>query len=94
MSEDSVFSCSKCKKSQAFSGSRQKFLSERGFKMPPMFCDDCFDERLSEIWEIPGEKRQAVCAGCGIETRLHFVPTQGKPVFCSKCHSTNKEESR
>lgn len=27
----------------------------------------------------------ATCAECGVETRVPFRPTQGKPVYCSDC---------
>jgi CxxC-x17-CxxC domain-containing protein len=32
----------------------------------------------------------ATCSSCGNDTRVPFVPTPGKPVYCRECHSARK----
>ena len=87
------FVCSNCGVSHELPANRQNFLQERGCDQPPMFCDSCFTSRLKDIWEIPGEKRVAICASCGCEAKLQFVPCQDKPVFCAACYQKNKSDS-
>lgn len=33
----------------------------------------------------------AVCSSCGQETMVPFVPTSGKPVYCSDCFRNQRE---
>ncbi len=83
------FRCRECGSISELTASRQRFLEEKGFMALPYYCDACFAARLKAIWQIPGEKRLAVCAGCGHETKLHFIPSQDRPVYCSSCHQKN-----
>ena len=32
-----------------------------------------------------GQKISAVCASCGKQTNLNFVPTEGRPIYCKDC---------
>ncbi len=32
-----------------------------------------------------GQKISAVCASCGKQTSLNFVPTEGRPIYCKDC---------
>ena len=40
-----------------------------------------------------GERQMhpAVCSSCGRETMVPFVPTSGKPVYCSDCFRSQRE---
>jgi CxxC-x17-CxxC domain-containing protein len=33
----------------------------------------------------------AICSSCGRETEVPFVPTSGKPVYCSDCFRSQRE---
>lgn len=91
MLEMAEFVCRDCAVVSELSASRRKFLLEKGCNRLPLFCDNCFSARLKQIWEIPGEKRTAICAECGCETKLHFVPCQERPVYCPACHKKNSQ---
>ncbi|NCB38541.1 MAG: zinc-binding protein [Erysipelotrichia bacterium] len=80
-----TFICRSCGSEYNVSLERQKFLSEKGYDSTPVFCDDCIAARLDQIWETPGEKRLAICADCGCETKPGFVPSQDRPVYCPEC---------
>lgn len=77
--------CRNCGCESKLTDSHRNFLEEHDCFQPPFYCSTCFSKRLSDIWEIPGEKRIAICSECGIETRLHFVPCNDRPVYCSQC---------
>jgi CxxC-x17-CxxC domain-containing protein len=34
----------------------------------------------------------AICSNCGQETMVPFVPTSGKPVYCSDCFRAQREQ--
>ena len=40
------------------------------------------------------KKFKAVCSKCGEDCELPFVPTNHKPVFCSKCYRKEEYESK
>ncbi|PKL50143.1 MAG: hypothetical protein CVV42_03910 [Candidatus Riflebacteria bacterium HGW-Riflebacteria-2] len=77
--------CRCCGGSFSLSDAQRNFLTEHDCAAPPLYCSSCFADRLRQIWEVPGEKRVAVCSVCGIQTRLCFVPCQDRPVYCQKC---------
>ena len=79
------YTCRSCGCESKLTDAHRNFLEEHGCLRPPFYCSACFAQRLSEIWEVPGERRIAVCSACGAETRLHFVPCQDRPVFCPQC---------
>ncbi|HAE40407.1 MAG TPA: zinc-binding protein [Candidatus Riflebacteria bacterium] len=78
--------CRNCGCECIITDAQRNFLEGYGCSQPPLFCDACFTAELSQVWEMPGERRVAVCSECGVETRLHFVPSLGRPVFCPQCH--------
>ena len=38
------------------------------------------------------EMHPAICSSCGQETMVPFVPTPGKPVYCSDCFRNQREQ--
>jgi CxxC-x17-CxxC domain-containing protein len=40
-----------------------------------------------------GEMHTAVCAECGVETQVPFVPTGARPVYCRDCFQKHKPPS-
>jgi len=86
MEEQEKSVCRKCHSEFGISPSRARFAAEKNFFCPPLYCESCFAELLKQLWEVPGERRHVVCAGCGKDTRLHFVPNQEKPAYCGECY--------
>ena len=92
--ESGKFACHACACEVGLSDARIDFLSEYGCEQPPLYCNTCFAERLRQIWEVPGEKRVAVCSICGVQTRLCFVPCLDRPVYCRQCfQAKNADEA-
>ncbi len=38
----------------------------------------------------PREMHKAVCADCGKETEVPFVPSGDRPVYCQECYQKHK----
>ena len=38
------------------------------------------------------EMHPAVCSSCGRDTMVPFVPTSGKPVYCSDCFQSQRRQ--
>ncbi|KAF1082592.1 MAG: hypothetical protein GQF41_1313 [Candidatus Rifleibacterium amylolyticum] len=89
-SENLICRCCGCSFKQSVA--HRDFLAEYGCDVPSLYCPTCFAERLRQIWEIPGEKRVAACSMCGMLTRLCFVPSLDRPVYCQECFRKMKAE--
>jgi CxxC-x17-CxxC domain-containing protein len=91
--EENTFICRNCGLEKSVIAEKQRFLAEKGYDRPPMFCEACITARLDQIWEAPGEKRLASCTDCGCETRLSFVPCKELPVYCPECFKKHRAEA-
>ncbi|MBN2488707.1 MAG: hypothetical protein JXA98_06740 [Methanosarcinaceae archaeon] len=38
----------------------------------------------------PREMHKAICADCGAETEVPFVPSQDRPVYCRECFEKHR----
>jgi CxxC-x17-CxxC domain-containing protein len=54
------------------------------FQHMPKYCKQCKAKRIHGSKRVLPETR-TICAECGAETTVPFVPTQGRPVFCRSC---------
>ena len=87
--EDKTLNCVECGSDFTFEASEQEFYQSKGFENEPKRCPSCRQARKN------GRRREmhpAVCAECGKDTEVPFVPTNGRPVYCSECFS--KQQSR
>jgi len=68
----------------------------------PVYCSNCFENqrggsdsaRFERRDSGRSEERQmfdAVCADCGNNCKVPFMPSSDKPVFCSNCFGSKKE---
>jgi len=95
MFEDKTLVCKDCSNEFIFTAGEQEFYSSRGFQNEPLRCKECRDMKKSQFGRNSGEKRNremydAVCAGCGNETKVPFKPHLDKPIYCSECYSNKK----
>ena len=97
---DKTLTCSDCSTAFTFSASEQEFFASKGFVNEPGRCPDCRAARKQQRGGGGyggggggyggGDRQQrqmhpAVCATCGKDCQVPFVPTTGKPVYCSDC---------
>lgn len=92
MAEDKTLTCRDCGENFEFTASEQDFYAEKGFENEPSRCKDCRIARKNEIGgrSGPREMFDAVCAECGIDTKVPFQPKDDRPVYCSDCFAKRR----
>ena len=97
--EDRTLTCVDCGQPFTFSADDQTYHAEKGYTNEPKRCTSCRAERRSQrdnggfgsgYDRGPREMYPVVCAECGKDTTVPFVPTGERPVYCSDCYSRVK----
>jgi CxxC-x17-CxxC domain-containing protein len=99
---DKVLRCRECGVEFVFSAGEQEFYASRGLMNEPGRCPSCRASRRARLsgtttsssaGSYAGgsarpqrEMHPAICAECGVETMVPFLPRQDKPVYCSTCY--------
>jgi CxxC-x17-CxxC domain-containing protein len=91
MYQDEVLKCRDCGEDFVFTAQEQEFFAEKGFTNKPVRCKSCRAARKSERNDSgrrqDREMHDAVCAQCGKQTQVPFIPREDRPVYCSDCFS-------
>lgn len=90
MFEDKTLTCKDCGNDFVFTAGEQEFYAEKGFVNEPQRCKECRDKRKNAA-RAPRELHDAVCAECGKECKVPFVPNGERPVYCSECFAKINE---
>ena len=83
--EDKTIQCKDCQEEFIFTAGEQGFYLEKGLLNEPQRCPDCRDQRRQERAAAAREGSKVICADCGQETTVPFVPRLNRPVYCSDC---------
>ncbi|MBI2953667.1 MAG: zinc-ribbon domain containing protein [Chloroflexi bacterium] len=93
---DKTLKCRECGADFAFTAGEQEFYAARGLQNEPGRCPECRASRRAQrsggsSWgggysRAPREMHSAVCAECGAQTQVPFVPRNDKPIYCSPCY--------
>lgn len=87
--QDKMLRCRDCGIEFLFSAGEQEFFAAKGYVNEPSRCLTCraaYRARQSVGGpRRPREMHPAVCAQCGTQTQVPFLPRQDKPVYCSTC---------
>ena len=85
--EDRMLICRDCGEEFKFSAGEQAFYLERGLLNDPQRCSPCrAAKRRERNGDQPArEMSTVVCATCGNQTTVPFVPRLDKPVYCAPC---------
>ncbi len=88
---DKTLTCVECGNDFTFTVGEQEFFASRGFSNEPRRCPQDREARRSQQrGSGPPEMHPVVCAKCGIDTTVPFVPRDDRPVYCSDCFSEMK----
>ena len=96
--QDRVLHCIDCRQEFTFTAGEQEFYAAKGLMNEPARCPDCRSARRARLnggGEL-GARREmhpAICASCGVETRVPFLPRGDRPVYCSTCFDRIRAES-
>ncbi len=85
MYQDKTLVCKDCGAEFIFSAGEQEFYAEKGFQNEPARCKPCRDARKANRHGGHREMHDAICADCGAETKVPFVPRNDRPIYCSDC---------
>lgn len=92
---DKALRCRECGREFVFTAGEQEFYQLKGLLNEPARCQECRAMRKSQRSGSDGsggsgprparEMHPAVCAECGAQTLVPFLPRGDKPVYCSSC---------
>ena len=85
---DKTLECRECGQPFIWTAGEQAFYAEKGLLNQPVRCPDCRAARKqTRVGGLVSERIQhpVVCAECGRETTVPFIPRNGRPVYCSDC---------
>ncbi len=83
--------CVDCGAAFTFTVGEQEFFATRGYTNEPKRCTECRGARKNQQRGFSGGPREmhpVVCAQCGVDTEVPFVPRGDRPVYCSDCFSS------
>jgi len=93
---DKTLSCRDCGAEFTFTASEQEFYAQKGFTNDPTRCPACRSQRKAQGTgrrsSGPREMHSAVCSSCGKEALVPFEPRGDKPVYCSDCFQSQRNE--
>ncbi len=96
--EDKSIECSDCGATFVFGVEEQELFASKGYTNEPKRCPSCRQARKAQRHGDSGysdrPRRQmfpAVCAQCGKDTEVPFQPRDGRPVYCSECYNTIRQ---
>ena len=86
---DKSLTCVECGAGFTFTAGEQEFFASRGYTNEPKRCPECRGARKNQQrgYGGPREMHPVVCAQCGVDTTVPFVPRGDRPVYCSDCFS-------
>ena len=92
MYEDKTLICKECGSEFVFTAGEQEFFASKGFVNEPQRCKKCRDARKNAS-RAEREMFTAQCAPSGNEAKVPFRPREDRPVYCSECFPTKREEA-
>jgi len=92
MAQDKTLTCRECGDQFVFTAAEQEFYATKGFTNEPGRCPSC---RAARKQRNSGGSQQremfaAVCAACGLDTKVPFRPTSDRPVYCRDCFQNSR----
>jgi CxxC-x17-CxxC domain-containing protein len=89
MFQDKRISCRDCGGQFIFTAGEQGFYVEKGLLNEPQRCPSCRATRRRERTNTR-EGATIVCANCGANASVPFVPRHDRPVYCAACFEAQK----
>lgn len=92
MFQDKTLRCRDCGQDFVFTAGEQEFYQQKGLMNEPGRCPECRQRRKAMMSggrgygeQAPREMHTIVCAECGREDQVPFLPRNDKPVYCNEC---------
>ncbi len=91
--QDKTLTCRDCGTKFIFTAGEQGFYIEKGLMNEPQRCTGCRANRRRERSGGSREGATIVCAACGKEAQVPFVPRLDRPVYCNDCFAGQREKT-
>jgi CxxC-x17-CxxC domain-containing protein len=86
---DKTLTCRECGQEFIFTAGEQEFYHQKQLMNEPGRCPTCRASRRATMAgrgdRAPREMHTIICAECGAEAEVPFLPRNDKPVYCSAC---------
>ncbi len=91
--QDKMLQCRDCENEFLFSVGEQEFFASKGYVNQPTRCLTCRAVNRARLrgatataaQPVARQMHPVVCAQCGTQTQVPFLPRLEKPVYCSTC---------
>jgi CxxC-x17-CxxC domain-containing protein len=89
---DKTLKCRECGNDFEFTAGEQEFYQQKGLVNQPGRCPNCRAARRNasaggrSSERAPREMHTVICAECGAEAQVPFLPKNDRPVYCSSCY--------
>lgn len=84
---DKTVACRECEEGFIFTAGEQGFYLEKGLMNEPRRCPNCRARRRRDrSGGAHREMHPVVCASCGTNTSVPFLPKNDRPVYCTGCY--------
>ncbi len=93
MYQDKTLVCKDCGQEFVFTAGEQEFYEEKGFQNEPLRCKTC-RQNNKRARNARREMHDVICAECGKETQVPFLPKDDRPVYCSECFAAIQEAQK
>ena len=101
--QDRDLTCMECSQTFVFTADDQQYHADKGYTNEPKRCTACRQARRSSGGYDSGgggfgggmrrEMHPVVCAQCGKDTEVPFLPRGDRPVYCSDCFKQQRSSS-
>ncbi|MGH2365507.1 MAG: zinc-ribbon domain containing protein [Chloroflexota bacterium] len=89
---DKSLTCVDCGNEFVFTVGEQQFYQTKGLLNEPKRCPSCRSAAKmarqsggDTAYRPRREMHTVICAECGVETQVPFLPRNDRPVYCSDC---------
>ena len=90
--QDKTLTCRECGSEFVWTAGEQDFYQRKGFENPPFRCAQCRAKKKAERM-ANRTMTKIICAKCGKEDEVPFVPKEGTPVLCKDCFRLEKQRA-
>lgn len=88
---DQTLKCKDCGADFVWTASEQDFYKQKGFDNQPARCQKCRQVKKQQTF-ADRQMYDVVCAKCGKQTQVPFQPKGDRPVYCSECFRTMRDQ--
>jgi CxxC-x17-CxxC domain-containing protein len=96
--QDKMLRCRDCGTEFVWTAGEQQFYESKGLVNQPGRCPACralaksARQTGTTLPSRPREFFPAICARCGVQTKVPFFPKDDRPVYCSSCFDIVRAE--